>query len=51
MKESLIDKVHKKVNERISKDYPLLGMASLPEGHIKKWEVRYVLESYKEVIK
>jgi len=51
MKESLIDKVHKKANERVYKDYPLLDMASLPEGHIKKWEVRYVLEVYNEVKK
>lgn len=46
--DALIDKVHKRVNEKIYKRYPSLDMAGLAEGHIKRWEVEYVLEAYNE---
>ena len=49
--DELVNKVHWIVNEKLSKEYPGLGMASHPEGSIKWWVVKMVLEAYKEIKK
>ena len=51
MNDKLIDKIHKIVNDRIFRDYPALDMANHPEGHIKKWEIVYILEVYEGIKK
>ena len=52
--DELINRVHQIANENLYKLFPLHDMAELskhPEGHIKRWEVRLVLEALnKEMI-
>ena len=47
----LIEKVHRLANKKLLKDYPLFDMANLLEGHITRYEIRYVLEALNEVMK
>ena len=47
--ESLIEAVHRIVNEKLYKEYPCFGMADIsehPEGSIKLWEIGLVSNSY-----
>ena len=49
--ENLIDKVHKLANQKLRQDFPILDMADKPEGSIKWWMVKYILEAYNEAKK
>ena len=45
--DKLVDRIHKRVNDRIWEKYSILDMSNLkkhPEGSIKKWQVKLILE-------
>ncbi len=50
--DAMVAQVHKLANERLYKEYPTLDMANFekhPEGSIKLWQVKLILEAYNEV--
>jgi len=49
--DKLIENIHQVVNKRIYKEFPALDLSRHPEGSIKRWEVKYILEAYNEVRK
>ena len=46
--EKELERVHKRANKKLYAEYPLLDMADTPEGHWKKWEIKWIIEAYIE---
>lgn len=50
--DKLITEVHKQVNNKLQQEYTLFDMSDLskhPEGSLKTWQIKYILEAYNEV--